>query len=164
MNPLSLIPGAGPFLAFGAKHWRLIAIAGLVAAIGVQTMRLNHAKADQFDRTACVRGRPCKPPKWRAEVAYLRPELVAAQRDLVTCRGSVQTLDKAVAGQNASIAALKADGDRRASMLSDALQSARKTAATANERAEAILTLQPSGDGACAQLIDLDRQLNGGRP
>lgn len=145
--------------------WLLAGVGGLLAIVlgiaGVQSMRLNHAKADQWDRSACVKDQPCRAVKWEAEVKTLRPALAAAHRDFATCKLNTDAQETTIRTQNTATDKLAADSARRGQMLSDALQTARKTALAANARAEAILALQPSGDDACAKLVDLDKKLNG---
>lgn len=148
---LKLLGGSlGPCFAGGIAA--LLALS--VATSGVQTWRISRLHNDLAQaRQANIN--PSTHNTWQSEA-------VRDGRDLGVCRGSVQTLEGAIARQNDATAALKADGDRRAAMLADALQTARKASVAATKRADAILAVKPKGADACAQLIDLDRQINGG--
>jgi hypothetical protein len=148
------------FVAFFLKHWKWFAIGAVAALLALQSARLAHAKSDQYDRSACVAGQPCKPVKWKTEVARLRPALAAAEANLRTCRGNVAALQGSVDAQNAAVAALKADGERRARLLADELRQARSESASAARRADTILAARPKGPDVCAKLLDLDRTIS----
>ena len=147
-------------LAYLTAHWRLVGVVALVALLGVQTARLAHAKADQFDRTACVRGQPCKPKKWKDEVKGLRTDLAAARRDLGTCRQNTQTLNAAIEAQNRAVDALKADGERRVAEAARGLSLAIQGRAAAEAKARAVLATRRTGD-ECADMRAIDQQLMG---
>lgn len=80
-----------------------------------------------------------------------RKAVAAVQRDLDTCHANGQALETSLAAQNASIAAAKADGDRRAQMLADGLQQARAGRASAEQRAAKLVSHPPAGIDACAR-------------
>lgn len=144
-----------PFLAFlrllTPRAWFAIGIAVLIAALGVQTLRLNHAKADQWDRSACVKDQSCKGIKWEAEVKTLRPALAAAQRDFATCKLNTDVQEAAIDRQNAAVTAQGAESASRLKMLSEGLEQARKGRASAEARAGDLLKHGPVGIDACAR-------------
>lgn len=78
--------------------------------------------------------------------------LDAVKADLRQCHLNAATLSQAVAAQNASVDAMKADSDRRARMLADGLQQAREGRASAEARAARLLRPVPGVD-ACARAV-----------
>lgn len=106
----------------------LLALAVLGAA--VQSGRLAHAKADLAKAVEATR---------------------ITRQDLAQCRANNTELDKARKAQNAAIEALRSDTERRAKMLVDGLESARKSKASAEARAARLLSMGPVGNDACVR-------------
>lgn len=148
-----------PALILAARHWRAIGLAALVAFAGVQTMRLGHAKADQFDRTACVAGKPCKPPKWKAEVGELRGRVSKAEFDLQRCSADVEALTATVGRQKAVTAAIQALSDRKIAESTQAVQVASRGRAEAERRAAILASRPPVGVDDCARMDAADRNV-----
>jgi len=144
-------------LPFLLKNWRVAALAALMAFAGLQTARLNHAKADQFDRSACIKGQPCKPPKWKAEVAALRDSLRTAQDGLSMCRANTDTLKASIARQNAAVSAIQADSDARLAQATKAAKVNRAETVAAEKMSSALLSRQLLGSDACARADDARR-------
>lgn len=86
-----------------------------------------------------------------ARTADMSQKLAVSNTSLGTCKANVQTLDTSLTAQNAAVAALKADSDRRTSEATKAAQSARAVAESYRLRAAAVMasTLPRSSD-ACA--------------
>ena len=141
-------------LALLGKHWKALAVGALVLLLSVQTARLSHAKADQWDRTACVRHQPCKAVKWKAEVLEMRPALAATKANLATCHVNMQAVGDALAVQNAAVADLKADSANRLKASAKAASDARAVAESYRRNASAILA-RKSGPDACKSAEDL---------
>lgn len=137
------------------RAWFVGGLALLLVFVGVQTWRINHAKHDLKEARAALVN-PKTKRTWEQD-------FTASQRNLDICHGSVLAVQTSLDTQNAAIAANAADGARRAKMLSDGLQQARKAAAAADKRSLDILAVKPKGADQCARLMDLDRQINGGR-
>lgn len=89
-----------------------------------------------------------------ATIAEVRGQLTTAQLDLKNARADLSqcqsnriTLEEATRRQNAAVATVKAEGDRRVSELATELERAAKATAAAEARAKAILNRPtPSGD------------------
>lgn len=86
--------------------------------------------------------------KWTA------PDSLAVQRDearadLKACHDNVDTLDKALARQNAETARISADGQRRLAASAKALERAQTGTATAKKRAGVLLYTPPVGIDQC---------------
>lgn len=143
-------------LAFLLKNWRMVALAALIAFAGMQTARLHNAKSDQFDRSACIKGQPCKPPKWKAEVAALRDSLRTAQDGLSMCRANTDTLKASIARQNAAVSAIQADSDARLAQATKAAQQARSVAESARQASNMILGKHLAGATACERVSEVD--------
>lgn len=80
--------------------------------------------------------------------------LVAAQRDLGTCRANVQTLDDARKAQNAALAARSDEDARSLAEATKRLSEAAQGRAKAEARAAALLKAGPVGIDACARAMD----------
>lgn len=106
-----------------------LACLGLIVGFGLHERHAQYAKDQIHERNA----------------------VAAVQRDLDTCHANGQALVASLDAQNASIAAARADGDRRAKMLVDGLQAARAGRATAEARASKLLSHPPVGIDACAR-------------
>jgi hypothetical protein len=146
-------------IAFALKNWKLIGIGLVVALLAIQSARLGHAKSDQFDRSACVKGQPCKPVKWKAEVVTLRSNLQKMQSALDICHSNVTTLQGSVDAQNGAVAALKADSDRRSAEVAQARQATRREAERADHAASLLANAKPVGNDLCARMLDADRKV-----
>lgn len=123
-------------LAFAGKHWRWIVIGVLVAIIGVQTVRLSHAKTDIEKADAIT---------------------ALAQAKLVVCHDNTAALQASLDGQNRAVDQMKADSDKRLQASSDALHGAEKGRESAETRAAKLVALKPAGIDACARMLDADR-------
>lgn len=93
-------------------------------------------------------------------LSVAQADLVAARADLETCHGNVKTATDLVASQSAQTDAYRADGDKREAALLAALVPALKVAAGHQTKAAALAVYTPKGADACAQLVDLDREIN----
>lgn len=118
-----------------------IAIAGVMAFGGIQSLRLNNAKRDQIDQAT---GK-----SWRFEEMRDGPELLAVQRNYATC-------DAALSRQNASVAALQAQSIADTQKATKAAQQASLASQTANKLAAQILA--PHQDHSCAAAEALIRE------
>lgn len=73
------------------------------------------------------------------------------QLRLDACHANVTGLQASLDAQNVAVEAQRADGERRAKMLSDGLQQARVGRAGAEARAASLLKNAPAGIDACAR-------------
>ena len=133
-------------LATSPTAWACVAGAGMAVAIGVQTWRLDNAKADQID--------PKTHAAWKTEELADHPQLVVARQDLGTCQTNEGTLTGALASQNAAVAALKAEGDRRTAAAASAVSAARTAAQAASQRLATVMAAK-AGPDACASADQL---------
>ncbi|MBI1405719.1 MAG: hypothetical protein GC145_06290 [Caulobacter sp.] len=134
---LKLLAGsAGPYIAGGVA----VIIAALLAFGGLQTARLNHAKADQIN--------PATGAKWKVEAKRDAKLLASAVRDLGQCRENEATQAAAITRQNGEIDAWKAEGDRLAAEARAAAQRAASVRRTA-EKAAADIMAARAGPDAC---------------
>jgi hypothetical protein len=132
---LKLLAGsAGPYIA-GALA---VAFAGLLAFGGIQTARLDHAKADQIN--------PATGAKWKAEAKRDAGLLSAAVSDLAACRDNVQAQKDAIALQNGRVDAWKAEAERMAGEADKARQTAALARRKAERTAAEILAARPGAD------------------
>lgn len=81
---------------------------------------------------------------------------VVAVKDLAQCRVTTANQADAITRQNASIAALKTESDRRTAAAEKAAQQAHAAAVTASQRAVKIMSLTPGAD-MCASAFDVLR-------
>lgn len=137
-------------LAFALKNWKWFAIGGLVLILGIQTARLENAKRDQIN--------PVSKEKWKVEAKRDAKALAKAQTDLGECRANVGTLTAAVASQNASVDAWKAEAGARAAAASKAAQDARSARSVAESRARQLADLKsaatcPDREAAIADMV-----------
>lgn len=137
-------------LAGGAKHWKLIGIALLMAALAIQSARVSNLKGHLRDARAALINPVTKKP-WQFEA-------MRDARDLQTCRGSVQALEASRQAQNAAVAALEAESTRRVTEAEKALSAARRGLAKAEADARRMLR-PPVGIDACARTEEIDRRL-----
>lgn len=141
-------------LAFAGKHWKLFGIGALGLLLAVTSARLHHAKAAQWDRTACVKGATCVPVKWEAEVLEMRTALAATKANLATCHLNLQAVGDSLVAQNAAVADLKADSANRLRTSAKAARDARAVAESYRRSAGSILA-RKAGPDACASAEDL---------
>lgn len=80
--------------------------------------------------------------------ADLSQKLAISNTSLSTCKGNVQTLNTSLTAQNAAVAALQAEGDRRTAEATKAAHDARAVAESYRQRAAAVMAEKPVGD-AC---------------
>jgi hypothetical protein len=132
--------------ALALRYWYIIAIAALVAGLGVQTARLVNAKGDLVNARAALLN-PITHKAWQSEA-------LRDARDLATCHANVTTLDQALAGQNASIAALKQEADAASARATAAVKAAQGRSADAARQVSALMARKPSGD-LCASALEL---------
>jgi hypothetical protein len=145
---LALLPKAAGLLT-NPRAWAALGVVVLMVSLGVQTARLNHAKGDlKSSRAALVD--PASHRRWQ-DLAEDRA------RDLQTCRANTNTLQSAIDRQNASVAALKAEGDRRTTQAAAAVRDAQRGRSDAEARASKLAALKPAGADACARMNDADR-------
>jgi uncharacterized protein YlxW (UPF0749 family) len=88
----------------------------------------------------------------RAEAGRLRA-------DLAVCQDGRARLQAAVEAQNAAVAALRTESERRAQAVAGALAAATDEAKAATARAGRIAAVEPKGADVCARLLDVDRKI-----
>lgn len=76
---------------------------------------------------------------------------------LSQCKDNVTVLDAAVAGQNASIAAMKAESDAASARAAEAVKAAQVASTKARRDAVAIMARRPTGD-VCESALALLRE------
>ncbi|CAN5127960.1 hypothetical protein BH10PSE4_BH10PSE4_04960 [soil metagenome] len=133
-----------PLLAGGV----LLAVLSLFGA-GIQTVRLNHAKADQID--------PATGQKWKDQYKADHKILIAAQRDLTVCRGNVDQLTQAVSQQNAAVDGLKVAGDASTAAANAAVANVRQQNAQMDQLLRQLKTAKPASGDLCGGADDLIR-------
>jgi len=143
MGFLAMILGR-PLLAGGV----LLTILSLLGA-GIQTVRLNHAKADQID--------PATGQKWKDQYKTDHRLLVAAQRDLTTCRGNVDSLTRAVSQQNDAVDGLKVAGDASTAAANAAVANIRQQNAQMDQLLRQLRSAKPGSADLCGGADDLIR-------
>lgn len=124
-----------------------IAFAGVSLFAGMQTLRLNHAKADQID--------PVTHASWQSEERRDSRALQAATVNLSTCQANASTLNASLDRQNVAVQALQAASAQSSQRATKAAHDA--LIATENASKLAAQVMQPSGDHSCAdaeKLID----------
>jgi hypothetical protein len=80
------------------------------------------------------------------EIEKLTVHVAKLSADLGTCRTNKVTLQNAIDRQNAAVAALAAEGQRRAAEARKALDAAQAGVAAANKRAGQLLAIKPGAD------------------
>ncbi|MDR7062002.1 MULTISPECIES: hypothetical protein [unclassified Sphingopyxis] len=78
---------------------------------------------------------------------------------LTTCKANNQILSVGIDRQNASIATNAARGAAAVADATRSVADAQVKTAEAQRKATAILNTQPSGDTACAKVLDVDARL-----
>lgn len=109
--------------------------AGLVLALGAQTVRLGAAES----RIETLDGR----------VADLTERLT-------TCQVSRATLEEAVLVQNAAVIDMADEAERRTAAAQEAAEAARQEAAEARDRAERFRSRPIEGATTCERVLDVD--------
>lgn len=140
------MPPIGPILALLGKFWPFIGIGVLVLVVGVQTARLNHAKADQLDHRSCVAGQPCHPIKWEAEAKANEADIAHLTKQVEADQISFANLNHALDEQSAAVEAAHAQGLARTAETDRLVSVARQSAKTAQARAVAALAAKPGAD------------------
>jgi hypothetical protein len=144
---LTVLKTAGGFIV---KNWPYFAAGLLVIVLGVQTARLNHAKADQLD--------PKTKATWRSEYQAANIKLARAQQGLTTCASNQAVLQGAV-DQQTQAAETQATAGRAALQRSQAaVDAAQKSAAKAEDTARRIAAAA-AGKTACAAADAVDAEL-----
>lgn len=125
-------------LGFVGKHWSWFAMAGLALTIGVQHLVIRHEHDAQYDRRACIAGRPCTPRKWQAEAQADEATIAERDRQHQADLVSVSRLEAAVSVQSA---AAQAQHDAGAAALAQAeaqIQAERRASAGLKARLDRI--------------------------
>lgn len=100
---------------------------------------------------------------WRA--SHLKKELLATRERLVdptthyTWESEYKVTKQALERQNAAVAAMKAEGDRRAADLAAAVQRASAASRTASQSAARIMAVKPKGD-LCARMMAVEAAIS----
>lgn len=119
-----------------------IVLSVLLGAIGVQSARLHHAKAD----LATARAAQIDPVTHRTWQSEEQLDLI----NLGTCAANLDQAQATVNTQGASISALKAASDAASAKASVAVQQAQAATASLSRHEAQIAAIKPTGD-ACAQ-------------
>lgn len=130
--------------------WKWLGIGLLIAAVGIQTARLDHAKHDLGNARAALVN-PATGHRWEAD-------FLTADRALKSCNVNLATVTGALDRQNAAVDALKAEGERRAADTAAALERQRAATADALRRAGRIAAPIPPGP-ACDRVDEVDRRV-----
>jgi hypothetical protein len=131
------------------KFWGALAVGLLLMALGVQSARLDHAKAD----LAAARAAQIDPEtkaKWQDEYH-------AAAQDRDTAQASQRNAEHALGDEQASVAALQAASAQSSAKAAAALQQARVATAALSEREKAMAALTAPGD-VCSQADEVLKQ------
>jgi hypothetical protein len=144
MNPLAYIRSA-------------VGIATMLAIVSVSmwAWRVNSLRANWKNQTETITlaigkaaGTEIRPRDAVVTVQRIATARDDARADLGQCRTNRQHLEGALTNQNAAIAALRADGERRAAELERVAIAARASGARAQSDAAAIMARRPGAD-AC---------------
>lgn len=117
-------------------HWKLAALAALVLALGVQTVRVDRLKADA--------------DKARKMATEARLEAGRYKSYAELCKA-------ALGRQNDALDALKAQGAAKLAEADKAAADARAVAASARRQADALLNAHLRGATACERAEDVRR-------
>jgi len=82
----------------------------------------------------------------RSELKTAQAQAAAAAHDLATCQTNQTTLTQSLNTQNASLTALKAQGDAVTASADKAVQAATSASSAARAAAANLLTAKPGGD------------------
>lgn len=121
----------------------------VLAVLGVQNVRLSHAKHDLAQAKLALRD-PETLRTWEAEAR-------ASLADLERCRARATALADAIAAQNQALRSLKFESDRRLAASERDLAAARGSVRTAKADALRILQARPDLD-TCQSALDLLRR------
>jgi 2,3-bisphosphoglycerate-independent phosphoglycerate mutase len=105
----------------------------LAATLGVQTVKLHHARGD---------------------LEAAGKHLEAAERDLGTCRGNVAGLEASLARQNEAVTALKTESDALIARSVKEVSAARSAAETLRQASRRVLSAK-AGPDRCASANEL---------
>ena len=97
-------------MTFLLANWRLVVVATLLLALGIQTWRLDRAKAD----------------------------VIEAQALVTACEGRVSALGKQIEAQNGAVRALEAAGKARQARAAQGIKEAEKRSKTAQNEAKRL--------------------------
>ena len=119
-------------MTFLLANWRLVVVATLLLALGIQTWRLDRAKAD----------------------------VIEAQALVTACEGRVSALGKQIEAQNGAVRALEAAGKARQARAMAGVREAEKRAKTAQNEAQrlreaALSPLEPKELGCEAAVANV---------
>lgn len=124
-------------IAFATRNWKLIA-GGLVALAFVALLIVKNVEISGLER----------------RIGALDTQISNLQRDLGTCRANTATLQASIAAHNTALQRVEAAGAARTASLEQSLLTARRTAQTAREQANAILSRRPGTQGCEAQMAE----------
>ena len=133
--------------------WAALGLAAALGFAGLQTARLEHAKAALRD--------PATRGLWKDEARAAADALSGARADLATCRGGLSRLQGALDVQNRALAVWKAQSDADSAAAAGAARGALAAARSARAAAAKVLTSR-SGADACASADGLILQSLGG--
>lgn len=133
------MPAALLSILLNPKVLGALGVGLVIALLGIQTLRLHHAKSDQID--------PSTHKPWRVEELRDGPALAAANRDLAICKANQQTLEASLTRQNAAVAALQAAGAQATVRATKAANDALIATKQASDLAVTILA--PHQDHSC---------------
>jgi hypothetical protein len=124
---------------FTPRGLAVLGAALLAAAVGVQTLRLNHAKGDLVVARAAAIDTATK-RTWQAETLQLRVDFAQERQNFIT-------VDGALSRQSAAVAALT-DAGRKATADAQAALTAQQAATAAQSKRWAeLLAAKPGPDG-----------------
>ncbi len=124
------------------KVWAGLGLAAVLAALGVQTWRIGHCKADLAKAQAALID-PATRQAWQAEA-------LADARSLADDRASLADLQAAIGRQNAAVTALQAAGAADTAKAQQVLSADQKNALAAQAQAAAIMATKPGPEGCAA--------------
>lgn len=119
------------------SQWKLVVIGLLVGAIGIQTWRIYRLHHD-------------------LDLAH--NPVNAAQAETAQCQANRQTLEAAIASQNAAVARLGQESARHIAEAENAVRAA-QSGRVAAERRAADLMRPATGSTVCERLQDVDRRV-----
>ena len=119
------------------SQWKLVVIGLLVAAIGVQTWRIDRLHHD---------------------LDHARDRVNAAQAATARCQNNRRTLETARSAQNAAVARLGQESARHLAEAQNAVRTAQSGRVAAERRAAALMR-PATGSTVCERLQDVDRRV-----
>lgn len=127
----------------------LVGAAGALAlGVTVQTVRVDRLKDDVREAKAALLV-PGTKVTWKTQAER-------AGRDLAQCSLELQGAGHAIQVQNAAVETMRAEGDRRAREVAEALQAAKKAASAATSAADRIGSAKLSSDDTCRRLLEIE--------